>query len=818
MQKMGCPESFTEPLALYHLARRRGMNGVTITDHNSIDGCLDIAHLENAFLSCEYTAYFPEDRCKVHVLVHGIDEKQHDDLMRARDNIHDLVHYTIQHGLNYTCAHPLYSVNDRLTPVHIERLILMFKNFEWNGDIHPGMNAALEDMLKGLTPVIVDRLSNQYDMAPLFEDAWHKNIIGGSDDHSSLRLGTTFTEVENCASIEEFWQGVRSGQGHVHSEHSTPQTYARNIYGIMYQFCKNRFELERYRNKDILLQFLERILQAHPESYEPFWSRLSQSVSRFRRPRPIPAGNASLLELVRYEADRLLRSDSQLIEMISQGIGPHYDLDAKWFDCVNQISNNLLKQLGRDVFDRVLHARILELIQALGSASALYLMLAPYFVGFSARSKQRQMCRDLVPSLSQSSQERFRPRVAHFTDTFHEVNGVARTLRQQLDSALALGKDYTIITVSPEKQSFQRGVHYFSAIGAYDLPEYPELKLLYPPFLQMLNHCYNEGFTHLHVSTPGLVGLAALAIARILQIPISGTYHTAIPEYAKVFTEDSHIEDLLWKYMIWFYDQMDVIYVPSQATASDLTGRGISTAKVCVYPRGVDIERFHPTKASDEILKRFSIMSNTCVMLYVGRVSKEKGLPVLCQAFRKIHEKNTELLLVIVGDGPYRTELEAEMTGLPAIFTGYLDGDDLPSLYASSDFLVLPSATDTFGNVVLEAHASGIPVIVTNKGGPAENTVHQENGLIVEADNPGALANAIQLLASDTALCKRMGQTAREYIEKRGFSRQFEKLWDLYTGERPESSANGEMAAGNPFRLIAQVIKRKDLSTAFSLD
>ena len=816
MQKLGCPESFTEPLGLYHLAKRRGMGAVTITDHNSIDGCLEIAHLDNVFVSCEYTVYFPDDRCKVHVLVHGITEAQHADLSKARENIFDFVAYAVRHGLHHTVAHPLYAVNDSLNAGHIERLVLLFKNFEVNGDIHPAMNAGLRAALGHLTPATIDRLSNEHGIRPAFREPWLKNIIGGSDDHSMLRFATTFTEVDNAHSIREFWDGVEQGQARVTCENVTPQVFARSIYGIMYQFCRNRFDLDRYRNKDTFLQFLERMLQTVPETAEPFWGRLSQALARMRGPRRSPAANASLLELVRYEADRLIRHDAQLAEMVAQGVRPHHDLNAKWFECVNQVSNNMLAHLGRHVFDRVLHARLLELMQSIGSAAALYLMLAPYFVGLSILSGQAESCVALTQGIAPQPSARRRVRVAHFTDTLHEVNGVARTLRQQLAAALALGKDYTIVTVLPERQAFQRGVHAFGAVGAYELPEYSEINLFYPPFLQMLDHCYREGFTHIHISTPGPVGLAGLGIARILGLPVSGTYHTAIPQYARVFTEDSHIEDLLWKLMIWFYDQMDSIYAPSEATAKELTGRGISPDKVRVYPRGVDIERFHPSKRDDGVRARHGVPEDATVMLYVGRVSKEKGLNLLGQALKRLSGSPDDLVLVVVGDGPYRLEMEKDLAGLPAVFTGYVEGDELPALYAACDFLVFPSATDTFGNVVVEAHASGIPVIVTDSGGPCENTLHGETGLIFEAGNAECLSRAIHVLASDPELRRRMGVKGREHVEARGFQRQFEKLWDMYVGGLPTTAKEPSQTPPG-LSLLSDLVGPQDLASVLKV-
>ncbi|MFP4031139.1 MAG: PHP domain-containing protein, partial [Desulfococcaceae bacterium] len=133
LRKIGCPESFTEPLQIYRIARRRGMDLVTISDHNSIAGALEIAHLPGAFVSEEITTYFPEDGCKLHVLALDVTEAQHDEIQKLRKNVFELVPWLRDQGILHILAHPLYAVNDRLTLDHFEQALLLFKCFELNG-------------------------------------------------------------------------------------------------------------------------------------------------------------------------------------------------------------------------------------------------------------------------------------------------------------------------------------------------------------------------------------------------------------------------------------------------------------------------------------------------------------------------------------------------------------------------------------------------------------------------------------------------------------------------------------------------------------
>lgn len=786
MQKLGCPESFTEPLELYDLALRKGMSSVTITDHNVIDGALEIAHLPGAVMGCEYTTYFPEDHCKVQVLVYAFTEAQHRELTRTRENIYDFVEYLRAQQLPNVCAHPLFGVNDRLTPAHIEKLALLFKNWEWNGDQCLDMNAAMRKTIETLTPARIEALADKHGIAPQFPEPWKKNITSGSDDHSSLNLCRAFTEVRGADTFEEFWAGVEQGQALVHCRDASPEMFARNVYGIAYQFYKSRLGLERHVNKNTLLRFLDRTLQSRPDATpDPWISRLYLRFSGYRRSRT--EAHASLFQLLRDEAEKLLAKDPQLLHLVSEHGSAEGDIDQKWFEFLQELSNRMLANLEKNVAERFVGGRLFDLFHSLGSAGALYALVAPYFISYSHFAQQRRFGREVleafggVPEAARSGKE---ARIAHFTDTFDDVNGVALTLQHQLRTSQSLGYDYAIVTCSEDRKLARAGVRNFPAVTAYALPEYNEIKLLVPPFLQMLRHCFEQRYTHLHIATPGPVGLAGLAIARILGLPVSGTYHTALPQYARTLTEDTYVEDTMWRYMVWFHEQLDQVYVPSAATGDELKEHGLSAGKVRVYPRGVDTEQFHPGLRDEDYLRSHAVGEGP-VLLYVGRVSREKNLPLLVEAYRALLQHDASLQLLVVGDGPYRAEMEAELQGTPAAFTGYLASAEVARLMATANLFVFPSTTDTFGNVVLEAQACGLPVVVSNVGGPCENLVNGETGLILRENSAVAWTAALQVLLQDAERLRRMGAAARRYAEERSFDAAFVELWEMFTGDPP---------------------------------
>ena len=182
-----------------------------------------------------------------------------------------------------------------------------------------------------------------------------------------------------------------------------------------------------------------------------------------------------------------------------------------------------------------------------------------------------------------------------FTDTLDEINGVAITIRRLIDIARTRGIELTVITSSPNPTGYENGVMNFRSIGDFILPEYPELKLHFPPVLDVIDYFEREEFTRIHVSTPGTVGLLALSIAKLMDFPIAGTYHTDIPQYVRSLTSDEILERAAWGFMIWFYGQMDEVMVPSASTRNQLIERGLPEEKTRPLPRWLTSRTFHPS-------------------------------------------------------------------------------------------------------------------------------------------------------------------------------------------------------------------------------
>ncbi|MGD9149988.1 MAG: glycosyl transferase, partial [Desulfobacterales bacterium] len=502
LQKIGCPESFTEPLDLYRIARNRGMTLVTITDHNRIDGALEIAHLPGTFISEEVTSYFPEDQCKVHVLVYQITESQHEDIQNLRSNLYELVDYLQLKGIYYALAHPMYAVNDRLTIEHFEKCLLLFNNFELNGDFNPESNECLKLTLYDITREEVYRLADKHALFPTSSEPWKKNLIGGSDDHSALNIARAFTEVTQADSVDSFLQGIDSGRATVISQPSSPQNMARNLYSIAYQFYRNKLGLGNYAPSDGVLKFIDRCLRADCDAHSGFFKKL-HVLRQYRRQKKIAASAPNtMMELLRRETSKLLCENPQLF-LIPGGSGTHYpEIEQQWFKFVKEISNRVLLQFANHLFDHFSGANLFNIFHTIGSAGGFYTLLAPYFVAFAQYNNHRHFQEMVEKRFERRGMQRAQisgsENVAIFTDTFYGINEVADTLQQQVASAIKCNQQLTVVTCDGENRTDRSGIQNFKPIGAYDFPDYPESKLFYPPLMEMLEFCYRQNFTRIH--------------------------------------------------------------------------------------------------------------------------------------------------------------------------------------------------------------------------------------------------------------------------------------------------------------------------------
>lgn len=319
-------------------------------------------------------------------------------------------------------------------------------------------------------------------------------------------------------------------------------------------------------------------------------------------------------------------------------------------------------------------------------------------------------------------------RVAIITENFlPKLDGVTRTLARLLEHLQ--GNGHQALLLGPESGMVEYAGAEVIGTAGLPLPFYPELKFNFfrPLFMRrMAEFCPDI----IHLVDPVILGATGLAAARFFNTPLVSSYHTNLAAYCEHFGF-SLLTKPMWQYNRFVHSQCALTFCPSPSTAAMLCMQGFEHLRI--WPRGVDTTLFQPERRSAEM--RLSWLAtreepeNKTVLLYVGRVSWEKNLRLLVQAYREMNHERCHL--VIVGDGPALLEMQQELQGTPVTFTGYMSGEQLAAAYASADVFAFPSTTETFGQVVLEAMASGLPVVGLFAEGVCDLVEHEHTGLLL---------------------------------------------------------------------------------------
>ncbi|MGZ5020421.1 MAG: glycosyltransferase, partial [Chthoniobacterales bacterium] len=720
---------------------------VTITDHDTITGCLEIAEHEDTFISEQITTYFPQDPCKIHLLAWGITEAQHAEITQLRENIFDLQKYLQGENILHAVAHPLYSINGKLEATHLERLILLFKHFEGlNGLRDALLSDLIQEILAGLTSARTEELANRHNLAPTHAEPWRKILVGGSDDHGGQFLATAFTETPKAISPAQFLGHVRNGKCEAKGQGGTPLALSHGFYNTLYCFIQDRFE-ERLGPAAPLV---ESMFSRFMEGRDPTEFTLSEKVNFIAQGvrsgkifELVKRGNVSVWkELSGYFAQPEVKA--RLAEEIEAVDEP----ERRTFLMANLVCERLAFRFFEKFVKQLTSGNVIEAIQALSGTVPILVVLAPYIYGFHSQAPSRkwlrEICRHFLGRIPPQLQNNKR---AWFTDTLEDANGVSTTIRKMAAAAAAAGEGLVVVTSRSELTMGDGRIKNFRPIGEFELPEYELQKLSFPPILQILDYIQREKFTEIIVSTPGPIGLTGILAANMLNLHKTGIYHTDFPEYIRILTEDKFLESLGWRYMSWLYGQMDTVFVNSEQYRRSWIDRGIEPEKIKLLPRGLDTELFSPARRDPNFwqpfmkLRKREAEKGLVRLLYVGRLSKEKDLDVLAAAYTKLREEKLPVKLFLVGHGPYGDTLAESLTD--AVFTGHLAGEQLATAYASGDIFVFPSTTDTFGNVVIEAQASGLPAVVSDLGGPKELVENGSDGIVTKAHDVDDFARGV---------------------------------------------------------------------------
>jgi glycosyltransferase involved in cell wall biosynthesis/predicted metal-dependent phosphoesterase TrpH len=792
----GLPECATPPEEVYALAKRRGMDFVTITDHDTIAGVMQIADRPDVFVSEELTASFRgEPAMQVHVLCYGITPADHDWLQANAHDVELCAAYMYEREIACALAHPYYIVGAPLYSRHRRRLAELFGVWEIrNGARAPELNRPAATYV-----------------------ATRDGIgIGGSDDHAGVDIGRTYTEAPPADTPQEFLTHMRAGHVSARGAQGSAAKWAHAAIVLAARSLGSAGPDGRGQTgtQTPTAPSPNPITTNAATTSKPVPAPTAPGPSITRPDRREPAPTRPDPQRVMTMVRRLLREGDARQGATGSG-GAVSPGDARcllhaWLAAVELDHLDvpgLIEYMQADQFSHAdlyrracrLHERKLseavELAlraahgeaEVMAAAEGLFegcIAAIPYApaTAFLA-SEQTKLAR-----MPFGGQSRFgapghgsdasteggdgeSPRIAILADGIGSTHGVTRTIEEIRARGVS---GYEIEVVGTDPQVDRR----LSAVAEIDVPYYPGLQIGVPSLPAAVQTLADGAFDAIHVCSPGPVGVAGALLARALGLPLIGSYHTELTAYADLRSGRPELAGAMALAVGALYNACDIVLSPSLASDAALAEIGMPAHKIMRWDRGVDTARFDPALRDPDLLGGRQGEPRINVM-YSGRITREKGAELLADAFVTARGREPRLHLVLAGGGPEQERLRERVGAEHATFLGWLSGLELARAYASADMFLFPSQTDTFGQVILEAQASGLPVIALAAGGPLSLIEHRVSGLLCEADSD-ALAGAVLELAGSPLLAERLSVAGLAAVRTRTWERALQRLAEGY--------------------------------------
>ena len=727
------PECATEPWEVYELAKRRGMDFVTITDHDTIEGALSLDHLPDTFISEELTVSFRGEPQAVHVLCYGITPADHEWLQAHNDDVETCAAYLSEQEITCALAHPFFAVGAPLTARHRRRLAQLFPIWETrNGSRAKELNL----------PAFV------------YIETHGGTAIGGSDDHAGIDIGATFTETPRAITPRAFLAHVRAGRAEAHGAQGSAAKWTHAAMALAIRsFGATRCDAPL--NPIAVLQIVERVM--------------SEGDVRSGQVGPdLGPDDAAALLRSWLESMNLGTSPRELLRMLQDGELSHPDLMRR----------------SRRIHERTLAGAVGELVTDMQSGEldlgrrgaqlfGACIPAVPYAAATAFLGREK---------LKLTRNEGDRPRVALVADGLGAMHGVTHTISQIRERGVP---GYEVEVIGTDADVDRR----LSSVAEIEIPFYEGLRIGVPGLPAIVEALSEGRYDLVHLVSPGPAGIGAWLLARVLELPVIGSYHTELAAYAGLRSGSARLEALAATALRGFYGACEMVLSPSPATDARLAELGIDSSRIGRWDRGVDLTRFDP-RLRDE-----AMLPGEINVLYAGRLTREKGVDLLADAFLAARAEDPRLHLVLAGGGPEEAALR-ERLGEHATFLGWLGGEELPRAYASADAFLFASVTDTFGQVILEAQASALPVVAVGEGGPASLIADGETGLLAGAE-PEALAGALLSVLHTPLLAQRLRRGALAAVRPRTWEGSLAQLGQGYRTalQRTSRSARGAQVA-----------------------
>lgn len=777
---LGVPETWLESEKLLEVLKKNGCNAFTITNHNNSRSCHEL--LDKGYdilIGAEFSVTVPDYKVGIHILTYGFSMKDEKLLNKLRHNIYEFLKFTHKHNIPTIWAHPLYHYAAEEQPPFdfFSKMALLFERFEvLNGQRNTWQNMLVKNWISSLTPDVIDRDAKRFDidLTRYSNRPYQKTMSGGSDDHMGIFAGHSgsYLHVPNLkerlktsSRAELALEAIREHRIVPFGNHQNIEKLTIAFLDYVFQVAMNikkpdllRMILHKGTVQDKLIAIVVSNLFSELKHHKTtmLFIKLFHKSFVGKRPKkmtqllvkkvykPIFKEAITIVDAHDLAPDKMTEQFYQAINTISNQLNSilfrrlQKKIDAllekQYFTELN--IDSVLEQIKlspniRDYLKRTSHddnhqrRKISDFLDGLSFPflSSTLILAANY-----TSSKVLYNSRKTLSAFSEELGKLKHPkRMLWLTDTFDDKNGVSSVLQEmhreikQLDLPIdilvcskTVEQDDHLIVMKPEAE--------------LTLPFYKDQTVRIPNINQIHALFLENEYDRLICSTEGVMGMISVFLKNAYTVPAYFYIHTDWIMFArKALQLDIHETDKVRRFLRMYYSNFDKLFVLNSDHREWLSGRNMNFNKENIFQTAhwVD-ENFKPVSTSKKEV--FNLDESTKVLLYTGRLSKEKGVMDVVKIVKKVEAVCDSVKLIFAGVGPMEEELRAELP--EAIFLGWVDRDRLPAIYSVADMLILPSKFDTFGLVVLEALSCGLPVASYNAKGPKDIIVHESCGYI----------------------------------------------------------------------------------------
>jgi glycosyltransferase involved in cell wall biosynthesis len=718
------------------------MDFFTLTDHDTIEGCLAVADRPGVFLSEEITAIFPDEDCAIHVLAWNITPDHHVAIQERRRNVYHLVDYLCEQGIAHAAAHPLLSPTWNLTSDTLEKLLLIFPVLERvNGLLDARICGDFEHLVEHVDGKLLRSWAQKHGLSIRGNLNGRKAFTGGSDDHTSRRAGRMYTESSRSASTPvEFLNEVMSGRCKAVGDHASLEDMASTIQRTSYEHLRRR-GIEAAR-ADLFVDLIDVVMG-----------------------RQLGPHQGSAAQSFRAAARRHL-SNMEWSGAVSTPSDSIAEVEA--VDRAQQISDGFLSQAVRGLLTAVPAFDLCGMFNAAEAAMDALIAAGPLLGAADHFGRQAQQVRRIWAGWSSCASPPAQTVTALISDSMGHQDGVSTWCDRFIAQSTHAGEGLVVPVVDLAACGGRQTDPYrtIPAVASYALPFYSTFKLHLPSLMAMVRMFWRDRVTRVEIATPGPMGLVGSLAARLLRLPVTATFHTDVVALAEILGGDPFPLATLRRYSRWFYNQVDRVRVFTPPGRDALRCLGVPEARIDLAVPQIDPDDFSPTHRDPGIFERLGVArTGRPVVLSVGRLSREKELPTIIEAVRRLQTRiRPPPILVIAGDGPERSRLEGFTSSEGFVFfVGHQEGTGLRQLFASAQVFAFASRLDTLGLVNFEALASGLPLVVPRDSNIASLLQHDRDAYCYPP-GPNGLEEALATLLQDRERSARLSVAGRRFV------------------------------------------------------